>query len=86
MVASESLIPRGAVCARRLMLIPASASADRAYDDGASCASGFGHMVDECVALRILGEMWKVIVRRKARHRYFHMINAVRGSANGLMA
>ena len=32
--ASESLIPRGAVCARRLMMIPASASADRACDDG----------------------------------------------------
>ena len=86
MRASEPLIPRGAVCARRLMMISVLASADRAYDDWASCVSGFGHMVGECVALLRLGEMWKVIFRRKARNRYFHMINAVRGSANGLMA
>ena len=86
MKASESLIPRGAVRVKRLMLIPASASADRACDDGASYASGFGHMVDECAALLKLGEMWKVILRRKARNRYFHMINAGRGSGSGPLA
>ena len=64
MRASESLIPPGAVCARRLMIILASTSADPACDDEASCVSGFGHMVGECVALLRLGEMWKVILKR----------------------
>ena len=66
MRASESLIPRGAVCAKRLMLIPALANDDRACDDESSCEARDVYRFSECAACEVSGVMREHQLIRKA--------------------